>query len=142
MKMAATDYVAVTGDDWYQRRRDDAEGEFFRQVADQDPRQGESGSTRQRVHCLTADGRRLAYKPGDVRPDLMREVLRKGLREWQRLPEENRKPGAVSVGEAGARDRQYTRTPPTGGLIVNVYTRILDRGPDGYRRGTCPTEGG
>lgn len=140
--MATTDYVAVTGDDWYQRRRDDAEGEFFRKVADQGPRQGQGGSTRQGIYCFTADGQLLAYKNAGQAPDVMREVLQRALREWQRLPEARRQPGVVKVGEPATRDPQYARTPPPGGLVINVYTRILDRGQDGYRRGACPTEGG
>ena len=44
--MATEEYVAVTGDDWYERRRDDTQGKFFRSVADQGPRKGEGGSTR------------------------------------------------------------------------------------------------
>ena len=32
IRMANDDYVPVTGDDWYQRRRQDQEGEFFRKV--------------------------------------------------------------------------------------------------------------
>ena len=37
IRLAAEDFVPVTADDWYQRRRQDAEGEFFRKVADQGP---------------------------------------------------------------------------------------------------------
>ena len=33
--MATENFIAVTGDDWYQRRREDAEGEFFRKISDQ-----------------------------------------------------------------------------------------------------------
>src|SRR5207248_11096817 len=97
MRMAGEDYVAVAADDWYQRRRDDAEGKFFRAVADQGPRKGEGGSTRQGIYCLTADGTLLAYKNAGQAPDVMREVLRQGLRSWQKLPEARRKPGAVQV---------------------------------------------
>ena len=54
--MAQEQFVPVTADDWYQRRRQDAEGKFFRQVADQGPRKGQGGSTRQGIYVLTADG--------------------------------------------------------------------------------------
>ena len=40
----------------YQRRRQDAEGEFFRKVADQGPRKGKGGATRQGIYCFTASG--------------------------------------------------------------------------------------
>jgi hypothetical protein len=141
--MATKDYVPVTGDDWYQRRRDDAEGKFFRKVADQGPRKGEGGSTRQGIYMLTADGKLLAYKNAGQNPDVMRDVLRQGLREWKKLPEERRKPAAIKVEELTETDKHYTRTPPTGGLIVNVYTRILDHDAKaGYRKGTSKAKWG
>ena len=45
IRMANEEYVSVTGDDWYQRRRQDKEGEFFRKVADAAGRKGEGGGT-------------------------------------------------------------------------------------------------
>src|SRR5262249_42438680 len=123
------------------RRRDDAEGRFFRSVADQGPHKGEGGSTRQGIYCFTADGKLLAYKNAGQNPEVMRDTLRQGLRAWQKLPEEGRKPGAVRVDDAGPVDKSYTRMPPPGGLIVNVSTRILDHEKGDLCRGTCPVNG-
>ena len=39
-------FVPVALVDWFQRRRQDAEGEFFRKVADQGPRKGQGVGTR------------------------------------------------------------------------------------------------
>jgi hypothetical protein len=117
-------------------------GKFFRSVADQGPRKGEGGSTRQGIYCFTADGKLLAYKNAGQNPDVMREVFRQALREWQRLPAERRRPGAVRVDDAGKVDAAYARTPPPGGLIVNVYTRILDRKDGELCKGACKTPGG
>src|SRR5438270_6623311 len=97
--MATDDYVAVTGDDWYQRRGQDAEGEFFRKVADQGPRKGEGGSTRQGIYCLTADGQLLTYKNAGQDAGVMREVLRHGLAQWRKLPADRRRAGAVKIDE-------------------------------------------
>src|SRR5262249_60617585 len=94
--MATDDYVAVAADDWYQRRREDAEGKFFRGVADQGPRKGENGSTRQGIYCFTADGKLLAYKNAGQSPDAMREMLRLRLRGGKKLPDERPRPGAVA----------------------------------------------
>ena len=140
--MATEDYVPVAADDWYQRRREDAEGKFFRDVSNQGPRKGEGGATRQGIYCFTADGKLLTYKNAGQAPDVMRETLRLGLREWKKLPEERRKPGAVKVDDLDKSDPRYTRTPPPGGLIVNVYTRILDRDKGELCKGTCKTLGG
>jgi hypothetical protein len=140
--MAVEDFVPVAGDDWYERRRDDAEGRFFRGVADQGPRKGEGGSTRQGIYCFTPDGQLLVYKNAQD-PAVMRDVLRQGLDAWNNLPAGRRQPGAVRVGDAGEVDAHYARTPPPGTLIVNVHTRILDHAGKGELcRGTCGTVGG
>jgi hypothetical protein len=73
----------------------------------------------------------------------MRDTIRQGLRAWQKLPDDRRQPGAVTVADPETVDPRFARTPPPGGLIVRVYTRILDReGQDDFCRGTCPTRGG
>jgi hypothetical protein len=130
IRMAREEFIPVAADDWYQRRRQDAEGKFFRSVADQGPRKGVGGSTRQGIYVFTAAGKLLAYR-NHHDPAVMRSVLQKALRDWQKLPEGQRKAGAVEVGQAGKTDTAYHRAPPAGTLIVNVYTRILDKGADG-----------
>ena len=62
LKLTQTDFVPVSTDDWYTRRRQDFEGEFFRKVADQSPRKGLNGATRQGIYVFTADGELLAFK--------------------------------------------------------------------------------
>jgi hypothetical protein len=132
IRLATAEYVAVAADDWYQRRRGDAEGEFFRQVANQGPRKGAGGATRQGVYCLTASGKLLTYR-NHHDPDVMLSELRKGLAAWKGLPETERKPGAVEVPpqRASDLDKTYHRAPPPGALIVNVYTRALERDAEG-----------
>ncbi len=136
--MATSDYIAVACDDWYQRRRQDAEGEFFRKVADQGPRKGQGGSTRQGIYCLTADGRLLIYKNAGQDADVMRDVLRQGLAEWRKLPAERRQAGAVKIGELSKTDPGYVRTPPKDGLVLRVFSRLLERDKDGaFRDADC-----
>jgi hypothetical protein len=52
-----------------------------------------------------------------------------GLREWNKLPEQERKPGAVQVEALSGKDAQvnrlYQRSP--GMLIATVYTRPVER---------------
>jgi hypothetical protein len=142
LKMAREDFVPVTADDWYQRRRQDAEGEFFRKVASQGPRKGEGGSTRQGIYVLTADGELLSYKNAGQLADVTREELRRALDKFRRLPANRREPGAVTVGDPGKLDPNYTRIPPPGGLVVRVHARILDRRDGELCKGTCKTLGG
>ena len=142
IRMATEDFVPVTADDWYQRRRQDAEGEFFRKVANQGRRKGEDGGTRQGIYVFTADGELLSYKNAGQNPEVTRDELKRGLEKFKKLPASRRGPGAVEVGEHGKLDPNYTRTPPAGGLIVRVFTRILDRTGDEFCKGTCKTTGG
>lgn len=142
IEMATHDFVAVAADDWYQRRRQDDEGEFFRSVANQGPRKGQGGSSRQGIYCFTADGKLLAYKNAGQDPQVMRDVLRTALRAWDRLPASRREPGAVRVPEPGKPDEKFMRTPPAGGLILKTYTRLLDRNRQGdYVPGSCDIPG-
>lgn len=141
--MAKEDFIPVSCDDWYERRRQDDVGRFFRKVADQGPRKGAGGSTRQGIYCLTADGQLLAYKNAGQNADVMRDVLRQALAAWRKLPPERRRPGAITVGDRGQVDTRYSRAPPSGTSVVHVYTRILDRDDQGTLcKGTCTTLGG
>jgi hypothetical protein len=142
VRLARSEFIPVAADDWYQRRRQDAEGEFFRGVADQGPRKGVGGSTRQGIYVFTAGGKLLAYR-NHQDPAVMRGVLKQALRDWQKLPEGQRKAGAVEVADAGKVDAAYARTPPPGALVVNVFTRILEKSAGGeFCVGTCKFAGG
>src|SRR5215218_4987759 len=100
IRLATEEFVAVAADDWYQRRRRDAEGEFFRKVADQGPRKGVGGGTRQGIYCLTASGKLLSFKNAQDAA-VMREALELGLRRFKALPASERRPGGVAVPEPG-----------------------------------------
>jgi hypothetical protein len=135
-------FIPVAGDDWYERRREDDQGRFFRSVADQGPRKGKGGDTRQGIYLLSAGGKLLAYR-NHQDPAVIQEVLRRGLAEFERLPADQRRPGAVRVPDRTTIDAHYDRQPPKDGLILNVYSRILDRsGEHDYCRGTCTVPGG
>src|SRR5206468_3276708 len=54
-----------------------------------------------------------------------------------------RSPGAVKVEDLPKVDAAYDRKPPPGGLIVNVYARILDKDAKGeFCHGSCDFLGG
>lgn len=142
IKMATADFVPVCTDDWYTRRRQDAEGEFFRAMADAGGRKGENGGTRQGIYVFTADGTVLGYKNAGQNPEVMKKLFRDALAKFATLPEAQRKAGAVKVPDHGKKDPRYTRTPPADGLIVRVNTRILDEKKGDYCPGVCQTTGG
>jgi hypothetical protein len=142
VRMVKNDLIAVAGDDWYQRRKQDAEGEFFRNVADQGPRKGAGGDTRQGIYVFTAGGKLLAYgNHSDAA--VMRGFITTALTKFKQLPASERAPGAVKMEQRPKVDPEYARQPPTGGLIVNVHTRIIDKDAKGdFCQGTCEFTGG
>src|SRR2546421_5497799 len=107
--MAKEEYIPVVGDDWYQRRRADAEGEFFRKVADQGPRKGQGGSTRQGIYAFTADGKLLQYRNSQD-PDVMRAFLLNALKSWNSMTAAERRAAAVGVPELKKVDPRYVPT--------------------------------
>jgi len=146
IKMCQKDFIPVTGDDWYQRRRQDKEGEFFCKLADSLGKTGPGGSTRQGIYLFAADGTPLAYKNTGQSASATKEMMQQALAKFQKLPEAKTKPGAVKIEDAGKPDPTYSRTPPEGGLILKAYARILDLKDPGkdaeFCKGTCKTPGG
>ncbi len=141
LDLAKTKFVPACADDWYQRRRKDSEGEFWKRVNAQGPR-GAGNGTKQGIYVFTADGELLAFKNAGQDVAATREQLATALRKWNALPAERRKPGALVISDHGPLDPNYTRTPPKGGAIVRVHARILDRKGDGYVKGTTVFTGG
>ncbi len=70
--------------------------------------------------------------------------LKKVLEAWNNLPESERKPGAVQVGERGkvdtARAERAVPTPPPGTLILKIHARFLGRTDEGQLRHPTPKD--
>lgn len=142
IRMCSEDFVPVAGDDWYQRRRQDTEGQFFRTLADTAGKRGVGGGTRQGMYMFAADGTYLAYRNGGADPRGMAETMRQALADFKRLPPAKRTAGGIVVAPPAKVDEEFARTPPANGLIVNVYGRVLDFKDGEYRRGTQDQAGG
>ena len=141
IRLCQAEFVPVVGDDWYQRRRQDAEGAFFRRVSDQSSRKGTT-ATRQGIYAFTADGHLLGFKNAGNLADVMRTELKKWLAAWKALPADRTAPGAVHVPDRFDRDGKFHRELPPGGQAVRVFARILDAAGGKYAAGTCDTPGG
>ncbi len=139
--LAKTAFVPASADDWYQRRRADAEGAFWKSICAQGPRAADA-PTHQGIYAFTADGELLAFKNAGQDAKATREQLKRALEKWNALPVERRKPGAVAIPNRGPLDPNFSRTPPDGGAIVRIFARILDKKGDGYVKGTCDFAGG
>ena len=142
LKLTQTDFVPVSTDDWYTRRRQDSEGEFFRKVADQSPRKGLNGATRQGIYVFTADGELLAFKNNGGDAGDMKKVFALAKAKFDKLPEARRKPGGVTVPAAGKPDANYLRVLPEDGIVLKVHGRILQAKAEAFVKGTCDFTGG
>ena len=128
-------FIPVVGDDWYQRRRNDEIGKFFRSVVDQTWKAGKwgnnGGDNRQGIYCFTPSGRMLTeMKNVGSHPAELRRLLQGAVAAWKRLPEEERRPGAVQVPDV-AFDPGYHRPVPPGAIVLRQYQRGLKRAADG-----------
>lgn len=139
IQILRSSYVPVTGDDWYRRRQQDAVGAFFRNVADQGPRKGEDGSTRQGLYCFTAAGTLLAYR-NSFDPTAVKALLKEGLDGWAKLPEAERRPRPFAA-DRGMPDAQFAREVPEGGLVLRVHARELEEEAKGRYRAAAPRGG-
>lgn len=81
-----------------------------------------------RRFCVTAGGKVL--ESGGMDFD-----LRGALARWKALPESERAPGALQVGDLARIDaRRASPLPPPGGLILKVHTRAFMRDGEGRLR--------
>jgi hypothetical protein len=135
IKILKESFIPVVGDDWYQRRRKDEVGTFFRSVVDQTWKAGKwgnnGGDNRQGIYCFTPSGRMLTeMKNIGNQPGELRRLLQAGAAAWNRLPAEERRPGAITVPDVSF-DPGFHRPVPAGALVLRQYQRGLKREPDG-----------
>lgn len=108
-------FVPCAIDQWYQRRQQDAEGEFYRQIAGQGPRNNFNGTT-QGLYVGTADGKFLGFN-NNRGPDRVKRMMLEALEQFE--------PAKVEELEAGKPDPRFARTPPEGGLVIRVTSKVL-----------------
>ncbi len=112
-------FVPVAVDEWYHVRQQDAEGELYRKIVFQ--RDGMTpGRTTQGFYLAEPDGT-LVHGWNHRDAGRLRDLLTKHLATGK--PEASPATGADS---AAAVDPTFARTPPAGGLVVAVFTRVLE----------------
>ena len=122
-KLLQEKFITVACNDWYQRRRQDAEGEFFRAVANQGPRKGQGGSTRQGHYVLTASGKLLGYN-NNRGPDHRLQMIHSALKKWDALPATDKQ---ATVPPHGKTDARYHRSLPKGAQVIKAWTRAMEK---------------
>lgn len=134
IKLLQDEFIPVVGDDWYQRRRKDDIGKFFRKVVDQTWKagdwesQGGGGNNRQGIYCFTASGKMLTeMKNVGGMPREVEALLRRALRTWKELPEAARQAEAAAAIPDPSFDPNFHRPVPPGALVLRQYSRGLKR---------------
>jgi len=117
IRLIRENFVAASVPTWV-CRSDSPEGEFLR-GADIDKHWVTSSGY---MHCVSASGKLLGGRP-------CQEVLD----AFWKLPESERRPGAIPVRDL-APSETVIPAPPPGGLVLRVYARFLARGDDGVLR--------
>ena len=118
-KLIIEKFVPLAMDDFYLRRQDDTAGRFFRRVADQGPRKGKGGATRQGRYAFTASGTLLGYN-NNRGPERILAMLRDALAKFEALSAEEDR-ARVSDGEKWERDKRFARNPPKNGAVIKVF---------------------
>ncbi|MEO2022656.1 MAG: hypothetical protein ABGX05_12620 [Pirellulaceae bacterium] len=120
VKMLQTRCVPVAIDQAYQRRQQDTEGEFYRKIAGQGPRNNFQ-STTQGLYVATAGGRLLLFN-NNRDPAKVQRLLKETLAEFEKNAAANSRAAVIKRGKV---DSRYNVTPPVGGLVVRVQAKVL-----------------
>lgn len=108
-------FVPVAIDQWATRRQQDNEGDFWRKLAGQGPRNDFSRTT-QGLYIAGADGRLIAFN-NNRGPERIRKLLQDALNDYHHPPH-------VSLLEKGEIDRRFTIEKPEGASVVRVGARV------------------
>lgn len=117
-------FIPVAIDQAYQRRQKDTEGEFYRKIASQGPRNNFQ-STTQGLYVAAPNGKFLGFS-NNRGAQRIRQMLNRALNGY--------KPVATAPLQAKTTDARYNPEPPKGGLVVRARAKVLG----GYKPTTNP----
>ena len=119
VELLKTRFVPVAIDQAYQRRQKDTEGDFYRKIASQSPRNNFHATT-QGFYIATAGGDLLLYN-NNRDPQKVRRLMKQKLTEFKDR-------AASDVVEIKRRkiDPRFNVSPPDGGLVLRVRAKVLD----------------
>ncbi len=114
IKLVRENFIAASVPTWVCRTKS-PEGDFLRGANIHKRWVTSSGY----MHCVSASGRLLGGPPCAA-----------VLEEFEKLPESERRPGAVPVADL-RRGETIIPAPPMDGVVLRVHARFLSRGDDG-----------
>lgn len=123
IQLIRENFVAVSVPTWV-CRQESPEGEFLRRANIHKQWVTSSGY----MSCISASGKMLGRRP-------CAEVLG----AFEKLPQSERKPGAIKVAELEP-EAAVIPSPPEGGLVLKVHARFLARGEGGALRHANTTD--
>lgn len=119
VQLLKTEFIPYAGDQWYLHRQKDEAGTYFWKVVQQGYRRNApEDDTRQGVYAASADGVCLGSL-NHPSPERNLTMLQNALQQFR---DQQTKGGAVNA--SAQSDARYARTPPVGGIVLDVFTRI------------------
>ena len=115
-----TAFVPVAIDQAYQRRQKDTEGEFYRKIAGQSPR-SDFRRTTQGFYIATAGGELLLYN-NNRNPARLRRLMNEKLAAFRSSRASKEVTPEI---HSERQDPKYVVSPPKGGLVARVHTKVL-----------------
>ncbi|MEM7478030.1 MAG: hypothetical protein AAF483_23845 [Planctomycetota bacterium] len=119
VRLLQSKFIPVALDQAYQRRQKDTEGDFYRKIASQGPRNNFNGTT-QGFYIADAAGRLLLYN-NNRDPQKLLRLIKKSLTDFGENP-----PQGILPIEPEKLDPRWNVSPPEGGLVLRVRAKILD----------------
>ena len=119
IRMLKNEFVPVAIDQWYQRKQQDTEGEFYRKVASQGPRNNFQQTTQGHYVC-SPDGTLLGFTSYHVSAERTRAMMKKAIESFDSKPL-----ASLKMTKNFKIDSKYRRDPPEGGLHLRVFTKVL-----------------
>lgn len=108
-------FVPVAIDQWYTRRQQDTEGDFWRQIAGQGPR-NDFNKTTQGMYIAGADGKLIAFN-NNRGPERLRKLLQQAADDYSH-------PDGTGLIERKKVDAKYKTELPEGAVVIRVSARI------------------
>jgi len=116
VQLLKDNFIPIAIDQAYQRRQKDNEGSFYQKIANQGPRKVGKGTT-QGLYIADASGKFLGFS-NNRGAERVINMMRKAMKE----------PRTTDFGKiiTGKSDPRYNPSPPKGGLVIRVTTKVLD----------------
>ncbi len=108
-------FIPVAIDQWYTRRQQDTEGDFYRQIAGQGPRHNFNNTT-QGLYIADPSGKLIAFN-NNRGPERIRDLLEKAVSDYS--------PPRVEPLSRDKIDRRYHPEFPEGAIVLRTSAKVL-----------------